>query len=72
MFDAVSSGAYGEPRQVGYRAAEDRIAELEAEVQHYREKSERAEDWLRQISTEIEDRLINQPEEKRRQMSRRI
>jgi hypothetical protein len=22
MFDAVSSGAYGEPRQVGYRAAE--------------------------------------------------
>jgi hypothetical protein len=45
---------------------------LEAEVQHYREKSERAVDWLRQISTEIEDRLINQPEEKRRQMSRRI
>jgi cell fate (sporulation/competence/biofilm development) regulator YmcA (YheA/YmcA/DUF963 family) len=54
------------------RAAEDRIAELEAEVQHYREKSERAEDWLRQISTEIEDRLINQPEEKRRQVSRQI
>ena len=53
-------------------AAQDRIAELEAEVQHYREKSERAEDWLRQIFTEIEDRLINQPEEKRRQMSRRI
>ena len=32
------------------RAAEDRIAELEAEVRHYREKSERAEDWLRKIS----------------------
>jgi cell fate (sporulation/competence/biofilm development) regulator YmcA (YheA/YmcA/DUF963 family) len=53
------------------RAAEDRIAELEAEVHHYREKSERAEEWLRKISTEIEDRLVNEPEEKRRQMSRR-
>ena len=54
------------------RAAEDRIAELEAEVQHYREKSERAEEWLSKISMEIEDRLVNQPEEKRRQLSRRI
>jgi hypothetical protein len=54
------------------RAAEDRIVELEAEVQHYRGKSERAEEWLSQISTEIEDRLINQPEEKRRQVSRRL
>ena len=53
------------------RAAEDRIAELEAEVQHYREKSERVEEWLNRISVEIEDRLISQPEEKRRQMSRR-
>jgi cell fate (sporulation/competence/biofilm development) regulator YmcA (YheA/YmcA/DUF963 family) len=54
-----------------FRAAEDRIAELEAEVRHYLEKSERAEEWLRKISTEIEDRLINEPLEKRRQMSRR-
>jgi hypothetical protein len=54
------------------RAAEDRIVELEAEVQHYRGKSERAEEWLSQISTEIEDRLINQSEEKRRQVSRRL
>ena len=30
------------------RAAEDRIAELEAEIQQYREKSERAEEWLKQ------------------------
>ena len=43
------------------RAAEDRIAELEAEVHHYREKSEHAEEWLRKISMEIEDRLINEP-----------
>jgi hypothetical protein len=41
---------------------ENRIGELEAEVQLYREKSERAEDWLRKIFTEIEDRLINQPQ----------
>ena len=54
------------------RAAEDRIAELEAEVQHYREKSERVEEWLNRISVEIEDRLISQPEEKPRQVSRRI
>jgi cell fate (sporulation/competence/biofilm development) regulator YmcA (YheA/YmcA/DUF963 family) len=53
------------------RAAAERIAELEAEIQHYREKSERAEEWLRKISMEIEDRLVNEPEEKRRQMSGR-
>ena len=51
------------------QAAHNRIAELEAKVQLYREKSERAEEWLRKISTEIEDRLINEPEERRRQSS---
>jgi molecular chaperone GrpE (heat shock protein) len=53
-------------------AAQDRIAELEAELQLYRERLDRAEEWLRKISTEIEGRLINQPEEKRRQVSRRL
>jgi hypothetical protein len=53
------------------RAAEDRIAELEAEVHRYREKSERAEEWLRKIFMEIEDRLVKEPEERRRQMSGR-
>ena len=47
-------------------AAQDRIAELEAEVRLYREKAERAEGWLNQILTEIEDRLIKEPEEKQR------
>jgi hypothetical protein len=47
-------------------AAQNRIAELEAEVQLYREKSERAEEWLRKISMEIEHRLIKEPEEQRR------
>jgi hypothetical protein len=53
------------------RAAEDRIAELEGDLQLYRDKSERAEEWLRRISTEIEHRLVNEPDDKRRQMSRR-
>ena len=52
-------------------AAQDRIAELEGEVQQYRERAARAEEWLRKIYMEIQDRLINAPEEKRRQMSRR-
>ena len=53
------------------RAAENRIGELEAEVQLYREKSERAEQWLHKIFVEIEERLIRQPEEERRRISRR-
>jgi hypothetical protein len=40
------------------RAAENRIAELEAENQLYRERSERAEQWLRRIYSEIQDNLI--------------
>ena len=50
-------------------AAQNRIAELEALVEYYRDKSERAEDWLNQILTEIEDRLINEPKAKRRTYS---
>src|ERR1700730_6241965 len=46
------------------RAAEDRIAQLESEVRHYREKAERAEEWLHKISAEIENSLISEPEEK--------
>jgi hypothetical protein len=48
------------------RSAEDRIAELEAEVRLYQEKSDRAEQWLHKVYTEIEERFIRQPEEKRR------
>ena len=51
------------------QAAHNRIAKLEAEVQLYREKSERAEGWLKKISAEIEDRLINKPDEQRQQSS---
>jgi hypothetical protein len=51
-------------------AAQDRIAGLEAELESYREKADHAEEWLSKISAEIEDRLINQPQEKQRQVSR--
>jgi molecular chaperone GrpE (heat shock protein) len=42
------------------RAAEDRVAELEAEVQLYRNKADRAEQWLHKVYTEIEDRFLPQ------------
>jgi len=42
------------------RAAEDRIAELEAEIDTYREKADRAEQWLHRVYTEIEDRFLRQ------------
>jgi len=54
------------------RAAEDRIAALEAELQLYRDRADRAEEWLSKISTEIEHRLITQPGETRRQVSQRL
>jgi outer membrane PBP1 activator LpoA protein len=42
------------------RAAENRIAELEAEVGIYQEKADRAEQWLHKVYTEIEDRFLPQ------------
>ena len=47
------------------RAAEDRVAELDAEVQLYQEKSDRAEQWLHKVYTEIEDRFLQQAEGRR-------
>ena len=52
------------------REAENRIGELEAEVQLYREKAERAEHWLHKILTEVEERLMRQAEEKLQRISR--
>ena len=40
------------------RAAKDRIAELETESATYREKADRAEQWLHKVYTEIEDRFF--------------
>jgi hypothetical protein len=47
------------------RAAEDRIAELEAEVGIYRDKADRAEQWLHKVYTEIEDRFLRQDDGRR-------
>ena len=42
------------------RVADDRIAGLEAELRTYRERAERAEQWLHKVYTEIEDRFMRQ------------
>ena len=48
------------------RTAEDRIAELEAEVGIYQDKADRAEQWLHKVYTEIEDRFLQQDDGRRR------
>ena len=48
------------------RASEDRITELEAEVRIYQDRTGRAEQWLHKIYTDVEERLIKRPQEKRR------
>ena len=48
------------------RAAEGRIAELEAEVEAYRQQAERAEQWLHKVYTEIEDRFLDRDKNARR------
>ena len=42
------------------QTAENRIAELEAEVGIYQEKADRAEQWLHKVYTKIEDRFLRQ------------
>ena len=50
------------------RTAEDRTAELEAEVAAHQDRAERAEQWLRKVYTEIEDLFLRQ--ERRRNTAR--
>jgi hypothetical protein len=40
------------------RATEDRINELEAEIEHFRDRAIRAETWLQRLQREIEQKLI--------------
>jgi hypothetical protein len=42
------------------RAAENRVAELEAELESYRDRAERAEQWLHKVYAEIEERFLQQ------------
>ena len=53
------------------RAAENRIAELEAEVGMYQDKADRAEQWLHKVHTEIEDRFLRQEDGRRGAPQRR-
>ena len=53
------------------RAAENRIAELEAEVAAYQERAERAEQWLHRVYSEIEERFMRRDQSERRSNSRR-
>ena len=48
------------------RAAEERIAELEAEVAAHEERADRAEQWLHKVYTEIEDRFLDRDKNARR------
>jgi uncharacterized protein YlxW (UPF0749 family) len=47
------------------QSAENRVAELEAEVAAYQERAERAEQWLHRVYTEIEERFLQQTEASR-------
>ena len=53
------------------RVAEDRIAELEAEIGAYQERADRAEEWLHRVYTDIEDRFLRQNDDRRGAPQRR-
>jgi TolA-binding protein len=48
--------------------AEQRITDLEGEVERLRDRAERAEQWLHKVYTEIEERFVRQ--ERARTMAR--
>jgi len=52
---------------VQLRAAEDRIAQLQEEVDHLQNRANRAEQWLETIKREIQDNLIVAMEANRRE-----
>jgi DNA repair exonuclease SbcCD ATPase subunit len=54
------------------RAAENRVAELEAELETYRDRAERAEQWLHRVYSEIEERFVHHvPSDGRRSSTQR-
>jgi uncharacterized coiled-coil protein SlyX len=56
----LTRAGYGPKASHQLHAAEDRIAELEAEVTAYQERVDRAEQSLHRVYTEIEDRFLQQ------------
>jgi hypothetical protein len=51
------------------RAAKDRITELETEVATYRDRADRAEQWLNKIYKEIDEQLLRKVAEDNRALS---
>jgi hypothetical protein len=51
------------------RAAEDRAAQLQAQIAYFQERATRAENWLARIHHEIKDRLIDRGAEQPRRPS---
>jgi hypothetical protein len=54
----------------GRLAAEQRITDLEGELERNRERAERAEQWLHRVYTEIEDRFVRRASGRARTMAR--
>ncbi len=52
------------------RAAEQRIADLEAEAESHRDRAQRAEQWLHKVYTEIEERFLRQESGRARTIAR--
>jgi hypothetical protein len=50
--------AFAHKLSMQLRTAEDRISQLEAEVELFRDRAVRAERWLQTIQKEIEEKLI--------------
>jgi len=46
--------------------AEERIKDLETDLRHYRDRAERAEKWLNNISSEIEQKFFGSADRARR------
>jgi hypothetical protein len=61
-----AAGVAEENSRHALETAQDRIAELEAEVTAYQDRAERAEQWLHRVYTEIEDRFLRQDDGRRR------
>ena len=49
------------------QAAEERITHLEADLKHYKDRTERAEKWLNFISSEIEQKFFGSADRVRRE-----
>src|SRR5262245_9736431 len=56
--DLVATRETAEKLADQLRAAQGRINELEANVRYYRDRTERAEKWMHQISSEIHQRFL--------------